>query len=107
MPCPEPLGEAMRRREFITLLGGAVVWPRCACPFIVLFKQERADEAQDGAFVGKDPHHFGAPLDLAVEAFERIVSADVFRLKASTSASASSITVRSPQSRKDLLLKLG
>ena len=69
--------------------------------------QERADEAQDGAFVGKDPHHFGAPLDLAVKAFERIVWPMIFRMKASTSASASSITARSHQSRKDLLLKLG
>jgi putative tryptophan/tyrosine transport system substrate-binding protein len=27
MPCPEP-GEAMRRREFITLVGGLLTWPR-------------------------------------------------------------------------------
>ena len=27
MPCPEPLGEAMRRREFITLVGSTAVWP--------------------------------------------------------------------------------
>ena len=27
MPCPEPLEEAMRRREFIMFLGGMSTWP--------------------------------------------------------------------------------
>jgi putative tryptophan/tyrosine transport system substrate-binding protein len=30
MPCPKPPGEAMRRREFITLIGAATTWPLVA-----------------------------------------------------------------------------
>ena len=36
-------------------------------PFIGLLEEERADESDDGGFVGKDADHIGAPLDLAVE----------------------------------------
>jgi hypothetical protein len=42
-------------------LKGAIV------SIIVLFQQERADEAQDGPFVGEDTDHIGAPLDLAMK----------------------------------------
>jgi hypothetical protein len=36
-------------------------------PFIILFEQDRADEANDGIFVGEDADHLGPPLGLAVE----------------------------------------
>lgn len=38
-------------------------------PLIVLFEQDRADEADDGIFIGEDSNHVSAPFDLAVEAF--------------------------------------
>ena len=41
-------------------------------PFVVLFEQDGADEADDGGLVGEDADDLGAPLDLAVEALERI-----------------------------------
>jgi hypothetical protein len=41
-------------------------------PFIVLFEQDRAYEANDRVFVGEDADHLGAPLDLAVETFDRV-----------------------------------
>jgi hypothetical protein len=41
-------------------------------PFIILFEQDRADEAHDGVFVGDDADHLGPPLDLAAEPLDRI-----------------------------------
>jgi hypothetical protein len=41
-------------------------------PLVVLFEQDRTDEADDGGLVGEDPHDLGAPLDLAVETLQRI-----------------------------------
>jgi len=41
-------------------------------PFVVLFEQDGTDEACDGVLVGEDTDDFGAALDLAVEALERI-----------------------------------
>ena len=41
-------------------------------PFIVLLEQDRADETDDGVLVGEDADDLGAPLDLAVEAFDRV-----------------------------------
>jgi hypothetical protein len=41
-------------------------------PFVVLFEQDRADETNDGIFVGEYANHLGAPLDLAIDTFERI-----------------------------------
>ena len=41
-------------------------------PFVVLFEQDGSDETPDGGLVGEDADDLGAPLDLAVEAFDRI-----------------------------------
>ena len=41
-------------------------------PLVVLFEQDRADEAGDGGLVGEDADDLGAALDLAVEALERV-----------------------------------
>jgi hypothetical protein len=45
-------------------------------PFVILFEQQGADEALDGVFVGEDAHDVGAPLDFAIETFERIDGVD-------------------------------
>ena len=37
-------------------------------PFVVQFQKGRAQEAEDGCFIGKDSHHIRSPLDLAIEA---------------------------------------
>ena len=44
--------------------------------FIVLFEQQCADEARDGAYIGEDADDVGASLDLAVETLERIDGVD-------------------------------
>jgi hypothetical protein len=36
-------------------------------PFIVLLKQYRANQPNDGGFIGEDADDIGAPLDLLVE----------------------------------------
>jgi hypothetical protein len=41
-------------------------------PFVVLFEQHGADEADDGVLVREDADDVGAPLDLAVEALDRV-----------------------------------
>ena len=41
-------------------------------PFVVLLKQDRPDQPDDGVLVGEDAHDIGAPFDLAVEALDRI-----------------------------------
>ena len=46
-------------------------------PFVVLFQQDSAHEAEDGGFVGEDPDDIGAPLDLAIEALDGIVRIDL------------------------------
>jgi hypothetical protein len=46
-------------------------------PFIILFEQQCADESDDGSLVGEDADDVATPLDLAVEAFERIGAVDL------------------------------
>jgi hypothetical protein len=41
-------------------------------PFVVLLEQQSADETGDGGFVGEDADDFGAALDLAIEALDRV-----------------------------------
>jgi hypothetical protein len=45
------------------------------CPFIVLFEQQRANEARDRIFVGEDADDIGAPLDLTLSATSSSASA--------------------------------
>ena len=46
-------------------------------PFVVLFQKDRAHEAEDGGFIGKDPHDIRSPLDLSIETFDRIGGVDL------------------------------
>src|SRR6266481_7876292 len=41
-------------------------------PFIVLLEQYRADQPNNGGLIGEDADDIGAPLDLFVEALERV-----------------------------------
>ena len=46
-------------------------------PFVVLFGQDSADEADQGVAAGEDPDDVGAAADLAVEPFLRVVRPDL------------------------------
>jgi hypothetical protein len=66
-------------------------------PFIVLLEQDGADQTGAGSLVREDADNVDAPLDLAIEAFQRIGAMDRRwslgkLMKASTSGSASSIS---------------
>jgi hypothetical protein len=41
-------------------------------PFVGLFQEQCADEADDGLVVGEDADDFCAALDLAIESFDRV-----------------------------------
>ena len=41
-------------------------------PLVVLFQQYCANQADDGALLGKDTDHVRAPLDLLNQVFERV-----------------------------------
>ena len=38
--------------------------------FVILFEQQRADEARDRLFIGEESHDVGTALDLAIETFD-------------------------------------
>ena len=46
-------------------------------PFVILFQQDSAHEAEDGGFVGEVSDHIGARLDLAIETLDGIVGLDL------------------------------
>ena len=46
-------------------------------PFVVLFQQDSAHQAEDGGFVGEDSHDIRSPLDLAIEPLDGIVRIDL------------------------------
>ena len=48
-------------------------------PFVVLLQQQGTDQADHRLFVGEDPDHVAAALDLAIEAFERKRSSAALR----------------------------
>ena len=70
-------------------------------PLIGLLEEERADEPDDGGFVGKDANHIGAALDLAVSRSMGLVECNLAlcsrgkSMNARTSSSAASIRLAS------------
>ena len=66
---------AQRRDGFQGHVAGALDGPF----IILLVEQDRADQADDGVLVGEDADHPGPPLDLAVEALDRIVECSLVR----------------------------
>ena len=46
-------------------------------PFVALFGQDRADEADEGVAAGEDADHVGAAADLLVQPFLGVVGPDL------------------------------
>jgi hypothetical protein len=46
-------------------------------PFVVLLGQHRANQADDGVAAGEDADHVGAPADVLVQPFLRVVAPDL------------------------------
>ncbi len=49
----------------------------CDRPLVIMFQHQGAEQTCDGGFVGEDSHDVGAPLDLLVEAFQRVRGMDL------------------------------
>ena len=46
-------------------------------PFIVLFGEDGADEADHGGVVGEDPDHVASAFDLFLDSFQRVGGVDL------------------------------
>src|SRR5205085_1870889 len=47
-------------------------------PFLVLLGRHCPDQTQTTGFIGKDPHHQGAPLDLLIETLQHVGALEMF-----------------------------
>ena len=84
MPCSEPRGSSMRRREFLGLVGAATIWPVFAhgqqtpVPVIGFLSSRSPDEFEASA--GRIPSGFGRDRVYRGEKRKRRISMGTWRL---------------------------